>query len=393
MSNRDGECMFDLIILAVLILMTLRGGSKGMVSQIVSVGSYFVCWIVASRFAFIVAPSIPAQEPWDRVGAMLLLFVGTMIAIRFLHGRFEKSLEKYHLKEFNRQMGALLGLLKGVLICMVITFFAVMLTEKSRQSVFESRSGKYIALLITKTGAFIPDDTCKLLKAQIDLFDAEVNGTAPKSTETTSNTAATPTSAIGLFARGAALVDEAQQLRDELTQKSNNAASLLDAIGKWWSGSSTPTETVPPLSKAEPEKKIESSSQSEPSTLAKQPISLQPPPIMESAKLTMPSPIDEQAAILPKPPALTSEEQAIRNLASFGQTLQPTSSPETQSTVPFSSSHNRFLFRLASERSPDRLLKAAKEAPSPTAASLFSPQRRQSTLNWDPKIWAQSLER
>jgi len=390
--------IFDLIILAVLVLMTLRGGMKGMVSQIVSVGSYFVCWIVASRFAFAVAPSIPAQEPWNRVGAMLLLFVGTLIAIRFLHQRLEKKLESMHLKEFNRQMGALLGLLKGLLLCMVITFFAVMLTESSRQSVFESVSGKYITFLITKTGAFIPDDTCKLLKAQIALFDAEVNGTATKTTETASNSTASSTSAFSLFTRSATLVDEAQQLRDDLNQKSNNAASLLDAIGKWWNGSSkTPTTTTPEpaTAKVEPEKKIELEKQTEAPVIAKQSISLQPPPITESVKLTSPLPPTETSSILPSPSALPADEQLIRNFTSSESAASVSLAVAGQSSVPMSSTKDRFLQRLASDgaiRPTDRLLSMTKEAPATKAAALFSPQQRPTPMKWDPKSWAQSLE-
>ena len=388
--------LFDLIVLAVLVLLTLRGGMKGMVSQIVSVGSYFVCWIVASRFAFLVAPSIPAQEPWNRIGAMFLLFVGTMIAIRFLHRRLEKKLETLHIKEFDRQMGALFGFLKGLLVCMVITFFAVMLTEKSRQSVFQSFSGKYITFLITKTGAFIPDDTCKLLKAQIALFNAEINESAPKATE-----AASPTSVTGFFARGTALVDEAQQLRDDLNQKSNNAASLLDAIGKWWKGDSTKSTTD-----TQTEKKSEPEKTPEPPIIAKQAPSLSalstmPPPVMESAKLTAPSLTAEQPLVLPKPPVLTSDERLIRNLVAsetanqnpFDGHNRVMDSSVTPSPIPLSSPRNRFLRRLVAERPPERLLSTVKEAPAaPTAALLFSPQLRQSSTNWDPKTWAQSLE-
>ena len=380
---------FDLVILAVLVLLTIRGGMKGMVSQIVSVGSYFVGWIVASRFAFAVAPMIPAEEPWNRIGAMLLLFAGTMIAVRFLHKRIETSLEKLHLKEFNRQMGALLGLLKGVLICMVITFFAVMLTERSRQSVFESKSGKYIASLITKTGAFIPGDTCKLLKTQIALFDAEVNGSTPPPTETASGT-----SNFSRLAQGVALVDEAQKLRDDLKRESNNASSLLDAIGKWWNGDSSTTKP-----EAEEETKVEAEKLPETPVFAKQPLSLQPPPLAESAKLTSPSLSTDHLPVLPKTSSWASEEQAIRNLASLAS-VTPEAIPSTPSapsapsasSVPLSLPRDRFLRRMALERTPERLLTAVKEAPSPKAAALYSPQQRQPAANWDPKTWAQSLE-
>ncbi len=417
--------IFDLIILAVLVLLMLRGFMKGMVSQIVSVGSYFVCWIVASRFAFAVAPSIPAEEPWNRIGAMLLLFVGTMIVIRLIHRKIEKGMESMKIKEFDRQMGALLGLLKGVLICMVITFFAVMLTEQSRQSVFESKSGKYITFLITKTGAFIPEDACKLLKAQIALFDAEVNGTAAhaSSTATVSNShsAASTTSGFSLFARGAAWVDEAQKLREDLQKESNNASSLLDAIGKWWNGSSTPSTTAPSTSKAETEKKIESAVQSaaaffsSPPTIPSAPAPSTPTAAVQKTVLknelssvaesikptTLASPAD-QTPILPSTPGVPSDEQLISKIASTATIpSQPQFSASTNeavaipTTVPLSSHRGRFLQRLTSGeavRTPAQLLSTAKEGNSSKAATLFSPQQRPTSTQWDPKTWAKSLE-
>ena len=40
--------IFDLIVLAILAALVLRGIWKGMISQIVSVASYIVCWNVAT---------------------------------------------------------------------------------------------------------------------------------------------------------------------------------------------------------------------------------------------------------------------------------------------------------------------------------------------------------
>jgi hypothetical protein len=200
-----------------------------------------------------------------------------------------------------------------------------------------------------------------------------------------------------LLARGTAFVDEAQKLRNDLQKESNNAASLLDAIGKWWNGNSTTSTSEPATTKSATEPKTESTSQPEPPILSKQPVPLQAPSTTESAKLVSSSSPTEQSPIAPKSPALTSDELLLRNLGAseFTEPIVSSQPEPTVSLVPLSASRDRFQRRSASERTirpPDLLLNTTMEAPSQKAATLFSPQERQPATKWDPKIWAQSLE-
>jgi len=68
------------------------------------------------------------------------------------------------LKEFDRQVGALVGLVKGVLLCVLITLFAVaLLDEPKRKSIVNSRSGYYIAVLLDKAHPIMPDQVQDIL--------------------------------------------------------------------------------------------------------------------------------------------------------------------------------------------------------------------------------------
>ncbi|MDR3197741.1 MAG: CvpA family protein [Planctomycetaceae bacterium] len=249
--------VFDLIIFAVLIAFAFRGWTTGMVAQIVSVGSLAVSWIVASRFAFLFAPSIPAEEPWNKIGAMIILFILTLFAVRQAHRYLEKKIKDWHLAKWNRHLGGLLGFLKGVIVCMVLTFFGVMLSEITRDVVFKSKSGNSLALLIEKTGTFIPPDSCELLRLQFERFNAKVNGNNVDGQETSGNLLPeekslqkmreflssgqevrnireeTSSNLTNLISQGNSLLEQAQSFQQETEQ----AASLLDAIKKWWTGS------------------------------------------------------------------------------------------------------------------------------------------------------------
>ena len=76
------------------------------------------------------------------------------------------------LKEFDRQLGAIFGLAKGVLYCVIITFFAVTLSEPARQSVLQSRSGDFIARGIRHANPMLPEDIRTWLGKYIDELDA-----------------------------------------------------------------------------------------------------------------------------------------------------------------------------------------------------------------------------
>ena len=68
-------------------------------------------------------------------------------------------IDRVRLKEFDRQIGALFGAAKGVLFCVVITFFAVTLSEKGRETVLHSRSGHYDCdPLLNRADAVMPKE-------------------------------------------------------------------------------------------------------------------------------------------------------------------------------------------------------------------------------------------
>lgn len=205
--------VFDVIVFTVFIALIVRGVWTGMIAQIVSAGSYFVCWLAASRFAFLIAPSIPAEEPWNQVGAMAVLFIAAMVAVRFFRTVLETFVKKLHLDGLNKLLGGGLGGIKAALICMVLTFFAVTLSETSRNVVFQSKTGHYLADLITKTSAFVPKDSCELLREQLDKFNAQ-----------TAN---------------AATVRSAADADERLVPSTAN--SLLSAMANWWSGTKKET--------------------------------------------------------------------------------------------------------------------------------------------------------
>lgn len=157
--------IYDLAMLALLIGATVFGASKGMAWQIASISSLVVSYFVALRFSADVAPYISTREPWNRFLAMLVLYLATSLAIWFVFRAISGLIDRVQLKEFDRQVGGLMGFAKGVLLCIAVTFFALTLLEPAgRERVLQSRSGHYIALLLDQAHAVMPPELHDVLE-------------------------------------------------------------------------------------------------------------------------------------------------------------------------------------------------------------------------------------
>ncbi len=95
------------------------------------------------------APYI-SDAVWAKYVAMLILYVLTSLAVWLLFRLVAGVIDRVKLQEFDRQVGGLFGLAKGILLCLVITFFAVTLSESTRQAVLRTYSGRTIAVLIVE---------------------------------------------------------------------------------------------------------------------------------------------------------------------------------------------------------------------------------------------------
>lgn len=163
---------YDLFMLIVLIAATVFGAWKGLAWQLASMGSIFLSYFVAHTFREQVASLIDASPPWNKFLAMLILFLATSLAV-WLSFRFvSQAIDRVKLKEFDRQIGALLGIAKGVMLCVIITLFAVtLLGDAQRQQIIGSRSGYYIAVLLDRSHAIMPPEVHDVLEPYIHSLD------------------------------------------------------------------------------------------------------------------------------------------------------------------------------------------------------------------------------
>jgi membrane protein required for colicin V production len=171
---------YDLLMVAVVVLMTLYGSWKGMAWQLASLSAVFVSYLVAYRFREPVSGMIDAAHPWNVFLAMLILYISCSLLIWLLFRFISHLIDRIKLREFDSQIGALFGCFNGVIVCVLATLFSVtLLGAQTRESIVSSRSGYYIAVLLDKSHTLMPEEIHQVLHPFIEKLDGEMHELEP----------------------------------------------------------------------------------------------------------------------------------------------------------------------------------------------------------------------
>lgn len=168
---------YDIIMVAVLGIATFFGFIKGFAWQLASLASLALSYIAALRFGDALAPQLNVDPRYSKYVAMLIIYCGVSLVVWLAFRAISGTIDRIKLREFDRQMGGLFGLFKGALICFVITFFAVTLSESSRGAVLKSKSGVYLAQALHKADAVMPPELAKLLGPYMDKLEKGLDPT------------------------------------------------------------------------------------------------------------------------------------------------------------------------------------------------------------------------
>jgi membrane protein required for colicin V production len=228
---------YDIIMLVVLAAATLFGAIKGFAWQVASLASIIASYFVANYFRNDVAKMINAEPPWNMFLAMLLLYFGSSLAIWLVFRMISKSIDKIKLKEFDRQLGAGFGLLKGAVLCCVITMFAMtLLGPTQQQAIAQSKSGYYIGKTLSQAGAILPKEVVQVIGPYIQRVNEQLEqGRDPNFVPPPNNGTLNP----NLDAWGRALDSKMTELGRELLPNAPNGASP-NSLGQ---GGASPSRT------------------------------------------------------------------------------------------------------------------------------------------------------
>ena len=164
---------YDLVMLGILAAAALLGYFKGMVWQLAWIAGIVASSYVAFRFGAVLTPFFGTQAPWNRFAAMLAAYAGTSICVWLVFRLISKAINAVHLSAFDHQLGLLLGLAKGALLCVVITFFSVTLAPAYRHQIVASRSGRLVAELIVRADTYLPKEIHETVDPFVKQFEKQ----------------------------------------------------------------------------------------------------------------------------------------------------------------------------------------------------------------------------
>ncbi len=124
----------DWACLAVLLVSLLVGAWRGLVVEVLSLASWLAAFVLAQWFAPDMAAKLPiagAAEPVRYAAGFVLVFVATLFAGALIGFVVSKLLSAVGLGFINRLLGALFGVLRGVLLILAATVVVGMTPWKS----------------------------------------------------------------------------------------------------------------------------------------------------------------------------------------------------------------------------------------------------------------------
>lgn len=148
---------YDFAILALLVYTMWSGAQRGFVTQLAWIAALVLCFKFADKLAPVIEPQINVEQPLKHWIAMLILYLAFSLGCFMIARILNSWMEKAKFKDFDRHLGGLLGLLKGGIIAMVITFFAVTLSESLQATVMKSYTGPAACWVLDTIEPITPD--------------------------------------------------------------------------------------------------------------------------------------------------------------------------------------------------------------------------------------------
>lgn len=156
----------DLAMLAVLLGSILVGIFRGLVFEVLSLIGWLAAFVVAQRFAVPVAAHLPVGEAGGAANAaagFLLVFFGVLIAWSLGAKLVRLLVQATPLSGLDRLLGGAFGVLRGVLLLLVATTFALLTPAHDTRAWHDSHGAQWLQALLVEVRPLLPDDLARHL--------------------------------------------------------------------------------------------------------------------------------------------------------------------------------------------------------------------------------------
>lgn len=163
---------YDLLTLVILMYAMFRGAMKGVVWQLATIAALLCCFFFSGTLSAVIAPFIRVEPPLNQWIAMFILYLGFSFVSYGVARVLHEMIETMKIEALDRHLGAILGLVKGGMFSLFLTFFLVTLSHAARETIISSESGYVAAVVIDRLDPVIPGDLHALLEPYIRRLDA-----------------------------------------------------------------------------------------------------------------------------------------------------------------------------------------------------------------------------
>jgi len=156
---------FDYIILIVVFLSVLLGWWRGLVYEVLSLLSWMTAYFVAKSWVSELTPYMPAVLESDALKstvAFLAVFIITLILCGIAAWSLSKLIKSFGLDwRTDGVMGALFGLVRGLMLVVVIVLLAGLTTLPQTPFWQEALLSKPLQTLALQAKVLLPDEMAK----------------------------------------------------------------------------------------------------------------------------------------------------------------------------------------------------------------------------------------
>jgi uncharacterized membrane protein required for colicin V production len=157
---------FDLTMFILVASASLWGAYHGLVRQATTLGAWAVGIIAAALLRQPVAELIGGTEPANQIGAAIIVLFATSLLVHIVGNAVRQWIADARLEGFDRQMGLLLGAVKGIAVAIVVTIAGYHLHEPSRDAIVQSHTAQHVARIVEQVEPLVPPPAQQWLSAQ-----------------------------------------------------------------------------------------------------------------------------------------------------------------------------------------------------------------------------------
>ncbi len=139
--------VLDWIFAGVLLLSMLLGGWRGFVYEVLSLAAWITAFVVARWLGADVAQHLPMQGASDllrQIAGFLIVFIGSLMLGTLLAVLVKMLLTKVGLRPVDRLLGAIFGVVRGLLLLLLATAL-VQLSPLKDSATWQQSTGAHLS--------------------------------------------------------------------------------------------------------------------------------------------------------------------------------------------------------------------------------------------------------